>query len=349
MKIKLQTGSRISIPKSILPICGMVEGEYYDIDVYSDKIIIHTKNNNDINTLEQSESVSSDNVNNQSDTSHIVRSNTFELKSNLDQASSLSNTRYSKCGLIVKTKTKYVDNYCEKCQGKLLDLYKDKEYDCPYINKLVEDNLNQTKIDNTDNANIEINNVTTIENNVFDKINTNIDNTINDTSDKANQNIIDSNDTQKFSEIKLESEDISCSEAKKVDTCNNVILNKDVITNIEDKNKIISNLKQNVDILSKNIDNNIVKNTTIINNQYVNTDKERPSMINTKSSRKNNKKNLFVRSPNTTIEAFCDNDYSRCNNCKEYYNTGFLIDNVFYCRECAQKDFENYIKLISKY
>lgn len=344
MKIKLQTGSRISIPKSILPICGMTEGEYYDIDVYSDKIIIHTKNNNDENTLEQSELLSSNKVNTQLDTLHRVKSNTFELKSNLDQAGSLSNTRYSKCGLIVKTKTKYIDNYCEKCQGKLLNFYKDKEYNCPYIDKSVKDSLNGTKIDDNNGTDIEINNVKAIENDVLNKIKSDIDNIINDSCNQVDQNIITSKENvQKPLDTKY-------SEVKKVDASDTVISDKDIINNIEDKNKIVSNLKQNVNILSKNIDNKIVKNTnTIINNQYINTDKERPSMINTKSSRKNNKKNLFVRSPNTTIEAFCDDNYSRCNNCKEYYNTGFLIDNVFYCRECAQKDFENYIKLISKY
>jgi len=35
----------------------------------------------------------------------------------------------------------------------------------------------------------------------------------------------------------------------------------------------------------------------------------------------------------------------RCSGCHEFYNNGFYLDNLFYCKECSIKDFKNFLEI----
>lgn len=47
----------------------------------------------------------------------------------------------------------------------------------------------------------------------------------------------------------------------------------------------------------------------------------------------------------TVIEPIAKNEYIQCNSCNEFFNSGFYLDDIFYCKSCTIKDFKEYLDL----
>ncbi len=110
---------------------------------------------------------------------------------------------------------------------------------------------------------------------------------------------------------------------------NNEVLNdsnlKDKLTDILNTNKVIT-----ADIYKKlsDLKSNTTSNTTFVKNSV----KSKPST------------NIgYYRSSNTMLKPVKLKDYDSCSKCHLFFNKGFLIDDVFYCKDCTVKDFKNYV------
>lgn len=112
-------------------------------------------------------------------------------------------------------------------------------------------------------------------------------------------------------------------------TTKSVTPNQQLIENIDSIKNTAKSIAANISKVSEYIDN--LQNKTVIN----------------KSRRKS--KNLVVRNNSTTLNFISLDDYKQCSKCHEYVDSGFLIDDDFFCKECASKDFKNYLDVINKY
>lgn len=59
-----------------------------------------------------------------------------KIEANFMDADKLSRTCYSECGLIVRTKNRYVSDFCEDCQGQLAKEWENRvDVQCSYLSK----------------------------------------------------------------------------------------------------------------------------------------------------------------------------------------------------------------------
>lgn len=208
MNIRLGKDRRITIPREYCEQLGIVDGAFLTMNVENNKIIIKEG-------IEDTEDEFLHRNN------FITKSN--EIVSNLDQADKLYKQVYSTCGLVVKTKRKYVNNFCDRCKGQL----EDATHKCLYLK---EDNNIKAKSNN------------------------------------------------EVKERKIKNEKIEEKEEKEV-----------------------------VD----------------------------------KSIKQNDFKDIQKRM-NTEIQPIKSTQVMQCNVCNQYFYKGFLLDDDFYCTECAVEDFKKF-------
>lgn len=66
-------------------------------------------------------------------------SNKNAIEANFMDAPNLSKNYFSECGLVVKTKNKYVNSFCERCRGQLAKEWEDKaDVHCRYLQEEFE-------------------------------------------------------------------------------------------------------------------------------------------------------------------------------------------------------------------
>lgn len=143
-----------------------------------------------------------------------------KIVANFEDAPNLYKAYFSECGLVVRTKTRYVNSFCEKCKGQLAREWEDKaEVKCRYLDAY---NDISSKSDKTGNKIAVIN----------DDI---VENQNKDISSKSVD--IESIKTQRRNDIEQITKSIS--KAKKIISDKIESLNKD--TNSQIRNKRYSN------------------------------------------------------------------------------------------------------------
>lgn len=231
MKITVSAGNRITIPKQLCNQLNINPGDSLDIIVDRDSLVLNKVNRSDDGKVSS---------NCQTCSTKHARS----IVSNLEEGKKFKTKKYSECGLVIRTKTKYLNQFCEDCKGQLALEYGVLDHPCKYNNipQRVE-----------------------IENNIEDK--------------KAS--------------------------SKK-------IINE-LVKNIS---KIQTNLDKNINDISKSKSAHIVKSRN---------------------------KNKLCTTGDTIIQPIYNTEYIRCEGCGEFFNSGFLLDNVFRCKTCTMEDFQKYL------
>lgn len=77
-----------------------------------------------------------------------------KIVANFEDAPNLYKAYFSECGLVVRTKTRYVNSFCEKCKGQLAREWEDKaEVKCRYLdtyNDISSKSDNKTEVNKED-------------------------------------------------------------------------------------------------------------------------------------------------------------------------------------------------------
>lgn len=282
MRIRIGSGNRITIPKQFMLDNNIIANKDYEMEYIDGKIVI------DVSAVSFTETQNIQNVNEECVHNSITKP-TVQIVSNLEQGKHFSRKVYSPCKLVIRTKRKYLDKFCEQCKGKLYNDYKLQDNSCPYTK--------QCKQDGIVNVNDIVNKKETVA-----------------------QNTIQDN-------------------VQQISTPNVSSSNEDVINTINEykqhKNELVNNISKVNDTLNKHISEHIVNS---ISTPKINT-----------INRKVKHRNIKVRSNNTTLQPVILDNYKKCTECGQFKDIGFLIDDKFYCKSCAVKDFTNYFNTIKAY
>lgn len=147
MKIRLSNDNRLYLPKDIITQLNLKGGQYLNILIENNKIIL---------TADSSETMLNNKIENNLQEVKLNNTdkplNKIKIESNLKEGSKFSRKIYSDCNLVIRTKRKYLDNFCEACKGQLAKEY-NKEGLCKYLNnnkvnvkEVVKDIENNKKI-----------------------------------------------------------------------------------------------------------------------------------------------------------------------------------------------------------
>ena len=117
MKATLSTGNRITLPKSIVEELNLNQGDSLDISVVDNTIVLKR--------LEQT------NETKVSENDKDGRQGKIKIVSNLEEGKNFKRKCYSDCGLVIRTKKKYLEKFCSICQGKLVQ-ESNEQLCCPY-------------------------------------------------------------------------------------------------------------------------------------------------------------------------------------------------------------------------
>ena len=193
MRIKIGSNNRITFPRQFCEenniqygdefelhfICNNIIFEHIDKNSTNTNIDTNTNTNKNTNTNINLDTIPNKNEktnlietipNKIEETSNLVvngikLSGSLEFVPNLDESQNFYRKCYSECGLLCRTKPKYIKQYCQKCRGQMLAEEERSKY-CSYIITANTDNIDN--IDNTDNNtdnNDNIDNIKDINNN----------------------------------------------------------------------------------------------------------------------------------------------------------------------------------------
>lgn len=140
MMVKIGTGRRITIPKDLLEETDFKEGDILDIQYVNNSFVL-TKpisNNTIINCPSNKE-----NEDTTKDNKEVIQINTQgknrKIVSNLDTGCFYSTKYYSECGLVIRTKRRYLKEFCSDCKGQLLKQDYVDNHKCPYVYNVEEE------------------------------------------------------------------------------------------------------------------------------------------------------------------------------------------------------------------
>ena len=123
MELLIGQKRRITIPKEIFEQSGLKEGDITNI-IYADGKIIITKNTNENKTTNYM-SVTPKQVKMEPGTNKTNKNtSSIQIVSNIQDKDKYVRSTISECGLVVRSKRKYINQFCEKCKGQLI---KDKQ------------------------------------------------------------------------------------------------------------------------------------------------------------------------------------------------------------------------------
>lgn len=285
MRIRIGTGNRITIPKQFMLDNDIEANRDYEMKYIDGKIVI------DVSGIAFKETQDVQSINKEYTQDNVSKSS-IQIVSNLEQGEHFSRKVYSPCNLVIRTKRKYLDKFCEQCKGKLYNDYNLQDSSCPYISKSISDDV---CVNNSDVANNEVN-------------------------VPIKQNIIKEDVTQISTQSTHNSDQ---------DVMNTVMEYK------QHKDELINNISKINNTINNHISQHIVNS---IPTKKINT-----------TSKKIKHRNMKVRSSNTTVQPVIFDNYKRCTECGQFKDMGFLIDDKFYCKSCAVKDFTNYFNTIKAY
>lgn len=254
MKYKL-VKYRLTIPQEVREHSNIPKDGYVDIsyDEKTGNIVIREYNDN---VKDEPKKISTDKPNKpnkpdkpnkpnrtKEDKSNISRR---KIEANFMDADKLYKAYYSECGLVAKTKTRYVNDFCNECQGRLAKEWEDRV-------------------------------------------------------------------------------EVKCSR---------------MIDNVKENtiNKIKENRKKELDNIS-----NSIKEANKVLDVKINEIKK------SKRGRKPKQK-IVTDLDNTTIQPvnIQENKYAKCVKCRQFFKSGFLLNDKFVCKECTKSDFKEYMKKRSK-
>ena len=130
MKVKLSSGNRITIPKSLIDELNLNRGMVLDAYIECGKLII-----------QQCEK-SSDSCNNTYNEKQLTIENNDlkrKIKPNLEEGKNYKKKYYTDCELVIRTKRKYLNQFCEDCKGLLIKQGYNDNHKCPYIYNNLKD------------------------------------------------------------------------------------------------------------------------------------------------------------------------------------------------------------------
>lgn len=136
MNVTIGTGRRITIPADLFRQTNFKEGDILDLQFVDNKFILTAVQPNDItsklNTLDDN---TPEKVVVNSNKKVVSTKNKFTRKivSNLEEGSKFSTKYYSPCELVIRTKNRYLKEFCEDCRGQLLDQGYEDNGRCKYI------------------------------------------------------------------------------------------------------------------------------------------------------------------------------------------------------------------------
>ena len=113
VKVKLSSGNRVVIPMPVVKNLGLNIGDEFILSIESGKIVF-TKTGSNISTERPK-------VADKPIKKTTSKPNKFKSKiyCNLEESKNYSKKKYSECGLVVRTKTRYINKLCEECRGWL--------------------------------------------------------------------------------------------------------------------------------------------------------------------------------------------------------------------------------------
>ena len=132
--VKLSTGNRLTIPKTICEQLNLLQGDTLYLSIDNNNIILSKNktaivNATKVSVSRQLTSNLIDNYNQQNEelatVPELVKNDKTlsKFKPNLEDLGKYEHQKLSDCGLVVKTKTKYIKAFCDSCKGQLLDNY----------------------------------------------------------------------------------------------------------------------------------------------------------------------------------------------------------------------------------
>lgn len=124
---------RITIPQEIRNSANIKDGEFLDISYNAnDNSIVINLNNKGFNAL--NENLEKENKPKTDIVKNKKRKQDRKIVANFMDADKLYKKYYSECGLVVRTKTRYVKDFCEDCKGQLAKEWEDKaDVKCKYL------------------------------------------------------------------------------------------------------------------------------------------------------------------------------------------------------------------------
>lgn len=233
MKITVSYGNRITIPKQICNELKLVKGDTLEVFVDGHNLVL-TRCENCTDKDEK--------LNIKSTSKSNKKVGVRQIVSNLDEGKNYKTKKYSECGLVIRTKTKYLDSFCEECRGQLALDHGVLNHPCKYINI---------------------------------------------------------------------PERVEVKENKPTSASNKII------------DELVKNINKAQTKLDKDIDNLSLNNKVKIHN-HIN-------------------KNSLSTNGNTKIQPVMYIDYKKCEGCGEFFDSGFLLDDIFRCKACAIEDFSKYL------
>lgn len=134
MVFKLSDSRRVTIPKDICQKLNFKSGDELSLYIQDNSVVISPIATR-VETMEVTkvEEVKTDAPIKSTEKSAKSKKTTIKIVSNLEEGSKLSRQIKSQCGLVIRTKTKYINAFCEQCQGQLAREYGVKDHPCKYI------------------------------------------------------------------------------------------------------------------------------------------------------------------------------------------------------------------------
>lgn len=117
-------GNRVVIPKTASSMLGWNTGDKLELVIENNKVYLQpvteqNKIENKDNTVKQSKPV-------------VV--GTRKIVSNLKEGEKFKTKYYSPCKLVIRTKNRYLKEFCNDCKGLLVEDCKEKQHLCSYYN-----------------------------------------------------------------------------------------------------------------------------------------------------------------------------------------------------------------------
>ena len=314
--VNISSDRRTVIPKNVANEIGLKPGKY-NVQYEEGKIIIDLNSPFDENIVsdnilqkEQNNTVIKD-----SKTSHIT--NNIKIESNLKEAENYSRKVYSECGLVVRTKRKYLTKFCDVCQGTLLVDYPDVHQDKCIFFKQEQPKQKDDYVEF---------NETPIEEKVKDKDHyveykddkTNTQNKSDNKQFRTNKNVMSISDYINKFITKTKTQPTISETNKEMQKSN--------------KDNVVKNLTENINKLDKQLDKKIIE----IDKKHQSKDVD---IV---------KDEILDDYANKTIYFKPIKKYTHCSQCGELYNKGFYLDDSFICRSCLQQDFMKYFNKVRR-
>ena len=140
MQLKFGVGNRITIPLQIVKTLGLEQGTMLNIEVKNNQIILSKLIKDE--SIKQNEELKTENKTENKTEDKTISNKPVKRKivSNLKEGQFLKNKIYSECKLVIRTKHKYIDDFCNDCKGKLVKEQTDLIYrNCPYVKNTIKE------------------------------------------------------------------------------------------------------------------------------------------------------------------------------------------------------------------